>query len=208
MWLGGAAFELDTFSYIQSEAGTAAQRWHSDLGALFPQGEREDTPSRATPAHGIVQVTPLVDVDSKNGATQFLCGSHLVEAALTDEELKQLDETKSGRVVSLPVRRTSVAFFDIRLRHRGGPHLGEQPRPILYSSFGETRHAIREALGALTLPARTPYPALAQHLVPPSFHEFVDCGCVRYSSRVVPRRGQLQWEAEPRLGHTPVAPLT
>ena len=137
MWLGGPAFELDTFSYIHSEPKTAAQRWHSDLRPLFSRGTQEGLRGGASPAHGIVQVTPLVDVDDTNGATQFVCGSHLVEAALTDEELKQLDESSSDRVVSLPMRRTSVVFFDIRLRHRGGPHMGAQPRPILYSSFGK-----------------------------------------------------------------------
>jgi ectoine hydroxylase-related dioxygenase (phytanoyl-CoA dioxygenase family) len=89
----------------------------------------------ALPPHGVVQLVPLVDVDGSNGATQFLCGSHVVEASLPAEELKQLDPHSSGRLVTPPLRRGSVAFFDIRLRHRGGGNPAPRPRPILYMSF-------------------------------------------------------------------------
>ena len=69
-------------------------------------------------------ITPLVDVDDSNGATMFVCGSH------TSPVLRQ---AKAG--VTLPVRRSSVLFFDIRLLHRGGANRGVLPRPLLYMSY-------------------------------------------------------------------------
>ena len=141
LWLGGGGFEIDTFSYIQAEPGTAAQRWHTDV----PQRTHRSQPSDAHSAHGVVQILPLVDVTEAAGATAFLCGSHRdtasrhsAAAAGEAEETEAEDAPwPSGRAIAPSLERGSAAFFDLRLRHRGGalPADTPRPRPVLYVSF-------------------------------------------------------------------------
>ena len=38
-------------------------------------------------------------------------------------------------MLTLPARRGSAIFFDLRVRHRGGPHRGEAPRAVLYLGY-------------------------------------------------------------------------
>ena len=91
MWMRTDGFELDTFSYIHAEPGSRAQNWHTDVqplhmsssaaasgrpnstaAAIDAFGASEAQASAlalAMPAHGLVQITPLVDVAPSTGAS-------------------------------------------------------------------------------------------------------------------------------------------
>jgi hypothetical protein len=158
MWMRTGGFELDTFSYIHAAPGSLAQHWHTDVQPLHgsiasvpnntaaaatdtlstadadagahAHAQTADTSPLGPPTHGIVQITPLVDVAHGTGATQFLCGSHL--AVL---EVQPPGPHHGLKHVSLTVPRGSVAFMDLRLTHRGGAHDGPRPRAVLYMSY-------------------------------------------------------------------------
>ena len=118
--------ELDALSYVRARPGCGAQPWHVDVGNLG----REDT-------FGVVLVVPLVDVDAANGATEFVPGSHRpsFKAAGPDQD----EDDFAGRTLQPALRRGSTLFFDLRTRHRGGAHRGDElaaeNRAIIYASF-------------------------------------------------------------------------
>lgn len=149
-------FEIDTFSYIQAEQGSAPQRWHTDVRSLHPSDPRHE---REAPPYGIVQITPLVGMGDGTGATEFRCGSHAAErrgaaegeqdaAAGEREAPSAADEVTAPDddtcQVRLAVTRGDAIFMDLRLRHRGGGHEGSSPRAVLYMSY--VREWFRDAV--------------------------------------------------------------
>eukprot|EP01043_Picozoa_sp_COSAG02_P034504 COSAG02_NODE_2416_length_8909_cov_10.038252_8_plen_491_part_00 len=140
--------EIDTHSYVHSEPGSPQQHWHRDVDFLHGEvaiaattGSRNS--AHHTPPYGVVAVVPLVDLETNNGATEFILGSHVHPAVLGHgldlwEGMPRLNLTK------LLVPRGSMLLFDLRTTHRGGPNESELPRSVLYTSY--VREWFRDAV--------------------------------------------------------------
>ena len=131
--------ELDTFSYIQSEAGSSVQKWHTDMGPLIDDGLVES--SYVLPAYGLVMIVPLIDLDNSNGPTEFMPGSHLSPTAMKGGGGSYWHDAETGKgntkaaTVALNIPAGSALLFDIRTTHRGGANASPTARPILYASY-------------------------------------------------------------------------
>lgn len=131
--------ELDTFPYIQSEPGSSVQKWHTDLGPMIDDGLAEG--SYILPAYGLVMIVPFIDLDSSNGPTEFIPGSHLPSTAMHggdgsfwhDAEIGEANSKAPTVALNLPAG--SALLFDIRTTHRGGANKSPSARPILYASY-------------------------------------------------------------------------
>jgi len=134
-----ADVELDTFSYIQSESGSSVQPWHTDMGPLVDDDLAES--SLVLPAYGLVMIVPFIDLDSANGPTEFIPGSHLPPTAIKGGDGAYWHDAETGEANSkaptfaLRLPAGSALFFDIRTTHRGGANASPTERPILYASF-------------------------------------------------------------------------
>jgi ectoine hydroxylase-related dioxygenase (phytanoyl-CoA dioxygenase family) len=136
--------ELDTHSYVHSEPGSRHQPWHRDVDYLHAAASASATATAAqqTPAHGVVSVVPLVDLDGTNGATEFVVGSHLHPSAIDKpaefwNNLGGGGDADSELLVTAQflVPRGSALLFDLRTTHRGGPNASPSPRAVMYSSY-------------------------------------------------------------------------
>jgi hypothetical protein len=82
------------------------------------------------PASGLINCfVPLVDVDDRNGSTEFKPGTHT----------QRLDGPTVERTVGVTsnTRRGSLLLFDFRTHHRGRAHRkSDLPRPVAYCVFG------------------------------------------------------------------------
>lgn len=134
----GERVELDTFSCIDSSPGSKDQAWHNDVPTPTENGCQQ-------PPVGLVSVIPLVEVDARNGATEFLAGSHV---KLGGDRFWMGPEEDDGRAeengggastrtphLQIPANRGAVILFDIRLRHRGRANHANASRPVLYISY-------------------------------------------------------------------------
>jgi ectoine hydroxylase-related dioxygenase (phytanoyl-CoA dioxygenase family) len=75
-------------------------------------------------------VVPVVDVNSENGPTEFLMGSHTNVPAFSDKDREQ-----PTRSFPIPANKGDAVIFDIRIRHRGTPNNSPKVRPIIYMSY-------------------------------------------------------------------------
>lgn len=80
-----------------------------------------------------MSVVPLVNVTARNGATEFLPGSHRPTA---DRRYWIDAETRSDVLRLQPSMGVgSLALFDLGLRHRGRGNFHDFSRTILYMSY-------------------------------------------------------------------------
>ncbi len=149
--------EIDTHSYVHAEPGSPQQHWHCAVDFLHGEAAiAATTGSRAspqhTPPHGVVAVVPLVDLETNNGATEFIVGSH-VHPAVLGQGLDLWDgDAGTAHWEGMPhltrmkvlVPCGSVLLFDLRTTHRGGPNESELPRSVLYTSY--VREWFRDAV--------------------------------------------------------------
>ena len=110
----GASARLCHLGVIIALTDAVSQPWHSDGDHLHPDLH--------LPPHALNVFVPLVDVDANNGATEFAPGSHL-------------DWTTNDRLL-LEARAGDAIIFDWRLKHRGLANKINQPRPLLYLTYG------------------------------------------------------------------------
>ena len=155
--------ELDTHSYVHAEPGSPQQLWHRDVDFLHDEAAaaaRNGTTSYGsahhTPPHGVVAVVPLVDLNTNNGATEFVIGSHVHPAVLGqaldlwDGEVgtAHWEGTPLLSRAKLLVPRGSVVLFDLRMTHRGGPNESESARSVMYTSY--VREWFRDAVNFMS----------------------------------------------------------
>ena len=128
---------LDTFSAVVSLPQCPAMHWHRDVTDPFRRWAAPGVEA-PTPAPGLVAVIPLVNVSAeRNGPTEFLMGSHVVSDGRWDtgDDGRPTDPSVAPLHLSLNAAAGSAVYFDLRLRHRGGPNPSAEPRPIMYLGF-------------------------------------------------------------------------
>ncbi|KAG7370712.1 phytanoyl-CoA dioxygenase family protein [Nitzschia inconspicua] len=97
--------------------GAGAQVYHQDGVHLNNQSQQ--------PCHAINVFIPLVDLQSKNGPTEFVLGSHVLGHDGYDRDFLETPK---------PVAGTPV-IFDYRLGHRGLANSSHSSRPIVYCTY-------------------------------------------------------------------------
>jgi len=101
-----------------SMPGSAPQEYHQDGVHLTTQTQR--------PCHAINVFIPLVDLNSRNGPTEFCLGSHILGLEGYDRDFVEVPKPKAGTPV----------IFDYRLGHRGlGNNSSRSCRPIVYCTY-------------------------------------------------------------------------
>lgn len=110
----------ESFGVIGSFPGSDMQKLHSDSPHLF----EDDQIAPTLPPFALTISIPVVDVDGTNGATEFLPGTqHDIRAP----------SSADGTVWS-NVSRGDCMIWDYRVRHRGQPNSGSEPRPMFYAT--------------------------------------------------------------------------
>ena len=94
--------------------GAAGQPWHSDGDHVHDEFH--------LPPHALNVFLPLVDCGVRNGATEFAPRTHL-------------DWRADARPVVVEAAAGDAIVFDWRLKHRGLPHRGAEPRPLVYLTY-------------------------------------------------------------------------
>jgi hypothetical protein len=100
-----------------SNPGADAQEYHQDGPHLTTQCQR--------PCHAINVFVPLVDLTLRNGPTEFVLGSHILD----------YDDYDRSKVVTPQVTAGTPIIFDYRLGHRGLPNTSDVCRPIVYCTY-------------------------------------------------------------------------
>ena len=101
-----------------SMPGSAPQEYHQDGVHLTTQTQR--------PCHAVNVFVPLVDLNSRNGPTEFCLGSHILGLEDYDRDFVEIPKPKAGTPV----------IFDYRLGHRGlGNNSSRTCRPIVYCTY-------------------------------------------------------------------------
>mmetsp|Transcript_38204 Transcript_38204/g.59633 ORF Transcript_38204/g.59633 Transcript_38204/m.59633 type:complete len:288 (-) Transcript_38204:129-992(-) len=97
------------------------QAWHADGEHLFTQVH--------CPPHCINVFVPLVDVNERNGATEFIPGSHKLDGQghSGNEEFSIRLEARAGEAV----------IFDYRCQHRRGANNTENDRHVIYFTYSK-----------------------------------------------------------------------
>ena len=121
---------------LDESQGVRDQHWHRDSGLLFePDGVASETEvhDSATGVHlppaGINVFIPLVDLNRKNGPTEFTLGSHQWGHRWADDEDGAVDRR-------FYVPRGSMVIADYRTVHRGTTNRSGKPRPMLMLIYG------------------------------------------------------------------------
>lgn len=107
--------------------GSEYMTWHSDQTP-------EETPNVDEP-NRTVRVTyniPLVDFTWKNGAIEFLPGSHLLPRSFLNSSFLEIANLYP---VAARVQRGDAILRDGNTLHRGTPNLTDQPRPMLDQTY-------------------------------------------------------------------------
>jgi hypothetical protein len=100
--------------------GSDYQRVHSDIGALFGEGQ-------PMPPYSLVMNLPLVDCTVENGAVEIWPGgSHLMP---TGVDMATLAPLMHSERVCMPAG--SLLVRDMRMWHRGTPNRSDHARPHL-----------------------------------------------------------------------------
>lgn len=100
-----------------SMPGAAPQEYHQDGVHLTTQTQR--------PCHAINVFVPLVDLNARNGPTEFCLGSHILGLEGYDRDFVEIPKPKAGTPV----------IFDYRLGHRGLGNSSQSCRPIVYCTY-------------------------------------------------------------------------
>lgn len=100
-----------------SNPGADAQLYHQDGPHLSTQHQR--------PCHAVNVFVPLVDLNHRNGPTEFVAGSHILG----------YDDYDRSKVVTPAVAAGTPIIFDYRLGHRGLANTSNVCRPIVYCTY-------------------------------------------------------------------------
>jgi ectoine hydroxylase-related dioxygenase (phytanoyl-CoA dioxygenase family) len=100
-----------------SNPGAEAQEYHQDGPHLTTQYQR--------PCHAINVFIPLIDLTIRNGPTEFVAGSHILN----------YDVFNRHNVVTPLVSAGTPIIFDYRLGHRGLANTSDVCRPIVYCTY-------------------------------------------------------------------------
>jgi len=123
---------------LNASQGNIDQHWHRDTDLLFvndPHFSERDTHHFRhgihEPPYAINLFMPLVDINQRNGPTEFTLGSHM-----WGQEWRLEEEGAIDRKFSAPVG--SVILFDYRTVHRGTQNNGQASRPIAMLVYGRS----------------------------------------------------------------------
>lgn len=127
----GTRPQLTMYSGNTALPGGERQPVHPDIGQLWPNLQY------STPAFCLVVNVPLVDVDARNGATEYWPGTHqdntfcIHDGAprIGDEHLEKWRSARPPFQVTL--ERGDIAIRDIRMWHAGMPNQTDEPRPMI-----------------------------------------------------------------------------
>ena len=141
-FLGGDRFKLELATVIDSEPGSADQRWHQDQASLWHPEER-------LPPHAVVVSVPLGDVSAEQGPTE-LCPGH----KLRDYRGWTCDAGGGGggggqkrpAPVSAATTAGTALLWDYKLLHRGPGNRGSAPRAVLSLVFSKMAFVNVEAM--------------------------------------------------------------
>jgi hypothetical protein len=97
--------------------GAGAQVYHQDGLHLNKQTQQ--------PCHAVNVFIPLVDLQMKNGPTEFVLGSHVLGHEGYDRDFLETPTPTAGTPV----------IFDYRLGHRGLSNSSHSVRPIVYCTY-------------------------------------------------------------------------
>lgn len=108
--------------------GAAPQEYHQDGVHLTTQTQK--------PCHAINVFIPLVDLNTRNGPTEFCLGSHMLGLEGYDRDFVETPKVEAGRPV----------IFDYRLGHRGLGNSSQACRPIVYCTYarGASENGMKE----------------------------------------------------------------
>ncbi|BCM92988.1 kanamycin B dioxygenase [Abditibacteriota bacterium] len=122
---------LGMYSGNTALPGGNRQPVHPDTSQLWPDLQHP------TPAFVLVINIPLVDVDARNGGTEFWPGTHhdtsfsFHQGAPRVEE-KHLAQWRTKRPpFQVELSRGDIVMRDIRMWHAGMPNQTEEPRPMI-----------------------------------------------------------------------------
>lgn len=115
--LGGEKVTLVHKGCFMSLPGAEAQVYHQDGLHLNKKVQK--------PCHAVNVFIPLVDLNTKNGPTEFCLGTHLLGNENFNKEMVETPIVTAGTPI----------IFDYRLGHRGMGNTGNEPRPVLYLTY-------------------------------------------------------------------------
>jgi hypothetical protein len=119
-----------------------SQFWHRDGPSLFEDQDDDDHHHHHShhATHCFNVFIPLVDVDEKNGTTEFVPGTHedqRYNKVVADILLNQPEKYEANAgIVRADLKAGSLIFFDVRVLHRGLSNQSTTERPMLYYTFG------------------------------------------------------------------------
>lgn len=166
---GGAHMtKMDFNGCLMSLPGAKEQLWHVDGEHLYTsepnlacygstqQDKFFKDNSAILPAHCLNIFVPLVDVEGRNGGTEFCLGSHFHSKFMAEDIVWQDDSWKErigfeGEILQIKVNAGEVLAFDYRTLHRALEHGGKNPRPLLYYTF--TKRWFSDAMNFADLPS-------------------------------------------------------
>lgn len=114
-------YVVGAMSVVVALPGAEKQHGHPDHGRLFG----DDALEQRLPPYAINVLTPLVDVDQRNGATVVHPGSHLVDR----------DKQSATAGYAACMQRGDSLLMDVRIWHSGLPNHSQQIRPLLSTTY-------------------------------------------------------------------------
>lgn len=112
---------------IHGYPGSEHQYWHRDATSLFNDDKDSSllTNNTYVEDYYFTVLFPLVDLNDKNGSTEFMLGSHM----LSREELKDYPTT------AFDVKKGDAIIFNGKINHRGRGNQSKQERPVIYNVY-------------------------------------------------------------------------
>jgi hypothetical protein len=123
----GPGAVLREFSALNAYPGAKAQRFHPDSTVDHAD---ELVPGVLARLYSVFVY--LDDVDNETAPFDVFPGTHTHFHFLPQAEREVMTSMPFAR---LAVPQGSIAVYDSRTRHRGGPNVGQRARPTLYFSF-------------------------------------------------------------------------
>ena len=114
----GPNYVLDNFGVVVSLPGAEQQHMHRDGTPLF-NGQL----AGMIPVYALTTVFPLIEMNEQHGTTSVVVGTHRYRGDDADPEVPVIPEG-------------SAVLWDYRLFHGGTPNRSNQPRPIVYLTYG------------------------------------------------------------------------
>lgn len=99
-----------------------AQEWHGDGGHIFGHAHQ--------PPHCINVFVPLDDLTDANGPTEFVPGTHVLNA-FGGQQGGSGNTDGDGNSFAIKAKAGGVILFDYRLKHRGGLNSTPNDRLLL-----------------------------------------------------------------------------